>query len=339
MEEILRPPVRIAALLVALAVLAVLVAACGADDTPDDAELDQVDVILDWFPNVDHMGVYGAIEQGYFAEEGLDVEAVVPSDPAAALKQVANGRAPFAISYEPEVLLARAQGIPVQAVAAVAVHPLNSIIVRSDRDIARPRDLEGATVGATGLPSDAALLRTAVRADGGDPDRVTIRNVGFNLAPALAAGRVDALIGAYWNIEVPEIESKGVDVDAFRLEESGIPDYDELVIVTSDEVARDDPELVRRFLRGLRRGQDWAGADQAGAVDVVAEAGDLPDRDVALEQARLTAPLVSPSDQPTLSLSPDEWAAFADWMRENDLLDPGADVAGAVSDAFLPEDE
>lgn len=321
------------------ALIAITLAACGDEGTPEPAELEQVDLILDWFPNIDHMGVYGAVDQDYFAEEGLDVNAVVPSDPAAALKQVGSGRAPFAISYEPEVLLARAEGIPVQAVAAVAVHPLNSIIVRSDREIARPRDLEGKTVGATGLPSDTALLETAVRADGGDPSKVEIRNVGFNLAPALAAGRVDALIGAYWNIEVPEIESKGVEVDVFRLEESGVPDYDELVIVTSDDIAADDPELVRRFLRALRRGQDWAGADLAGAVDAVADAGDLPDRDVATEQARLTAPLVSPSDQPTLSLSPEEWTAFAAWMRDNGLLEEGADVDGAVTDAFLPEDE
>lgn len=330
---------RILLLTVLAAIAAVSLAACGDDDAPDAAELDEVDLILDWFPNIDHMGVYGAIEEGYFADEELAVNAVVPSDPAAALKQVGSGRAPFAISYEPEVLLARAEGIPVQAVAAVAVHPLNSIIVRSDRDIASPRDLEGKTVGATGLPSDRALLETAVRADGGDPSKVTIRNVGFNLAPALAAGRVDALIGAYWNIEVPEIESKGVAVEVFRLEESGVPDYDELVVVTSDEIAASDPELVRRFLRALRRGQDWAGADQAGAVDVVSEAGDLPDREVAIEQARLTAPLVSPSDQPTLSLSPDEWTIFADWMRDNGLLDEGAEVEGAVTDAFLPEDE
>ncbi|MGI9540232.1 MAG: ABC transporter substrate-binding protein [Miltoncostaeaceae bacterium] len=330
---------RILLLAAVAALIAVSLAACGDDDPPEAAEVAEVDLILDWFPNIDHMGVYGAIEQGYFAEEGLEVNTVVPSDPAAALKQVANGRAPFAISYEPEVLLARAEGIPVQAVAAVAVHPLNSIIVRSDRGIGRPRDLEGKTVGATGLPSDRALLETAVRADGGDPTKVMVRSVGFNLAPALAAGRVDALIGAYWNIEVPEIESKGVEVDAFRLEESGVPDYDELVVVTSDEIARDDPELIRRFLRALRRGQDWAGADIAGAVDAVADAGDLPERDVATEQARLTAPLLSPSDQPTLSLSPTEWSAFAGWMRDNGLLDQGADVEGAVTDAFLPEGE
>lgn len=339
-------PTRTMALALAALAVALVAAACGGgDDAPGSADtsgaagIEDVTVILDWFPNADHMGLYGAIDQGYFAEEGLDVEPVQPSDPAAALKQVGRGRAPFAISYEPEVLLARAQGVPVKAVGAIAVHPLNSVIVRADREIDRPRDLEGKTVGATGLPSDRALLDTVVGADGGDPDRVRVSNVGFNLSPALAAGRVDALIGAYWNIEVPEIEDKGVDVEVFRLEDSGVPDYDELVVVTSDDVARERPGLVRRFLAALRRGQDWAGADQAGATDAVVAANADLDRDLVLAQARLTAPIIAPDDKPTLALDPAAWRGYAAWMRENGLLRRDVDVEAAVTDEFLPPPE
>ncbi len=328
----------IRALVLGLAI-SVFLTACGGADDPASTPVRDVKLILDWFPNVDHMGVFAGIEQGHFEAEGLRVDPVVPSDPAAALKQVAAGRAPFAISYAPEVILARSRGIPVRAVGAVAVHPLNSVIVRADREISRPRDLEGKTVGATGLPSDRRLLDTVVRADGGDPAKVNVRNVGFNLSPALASGKVDALIGAYWNIEVPEIESKGVELEVFRLEDFGVPDYDELVVVTSDEVAESQPELVQDFLAALQRGQDWAGADQAGAVDAVIAAGDIADRDIAIEQARLTAPLIAPDDQDTLSLDPDQWARFAGWMRDNGLLTGGADVGGSVTDEFLPEGE
>ncbi len=333
----MRLPARHLALALAALLVAALAAACNTDgEASGEPGLDAVTLILDWFPNADHMGVYGAIAQGYFADEGLDVRPVQPSDPAAALKQVGRGRAPFAISYEPEVLLARAQGVPVKAVGAIAVHPLNSVIVRADRDIARPRDLEGRTVGATGLPSDRALLDTVVRADGGDPARVRISNVGFNLSPALAAGRVDALIGAYWNIEVPEIEGKGVDVDVFRLEEFGVPDYDELVVVTNDEVAERQPGLVRRFLAALRRGQEWAGADQAGAADAVVEANADLERELVVKQARLTAPVIAPDDKPTLALDPAAWRGYAAWMRENGLLRRDVEVDAAVTDEFLP---
>lgn len=321
----------------ALLALAVTIG-CGDDDAQPAADAERVDVVLDWFPNADHAGVYGAVGEGYFAEEGLDVRPTVPSDPAAALKQVAAGRAPFAISYEPEVLIARSQGVPVVAVAALVTHPLNSVIVRSDRDISGPADLEGRTVGAAGVPSDRPLLDAVVRSDGGDPSQVRMRNVGFSLSPALASGRVDAVIGAYWNIEVVELERQGVDVEAFRLEEHGVPDYDELVVVTSDEVARDRPELVEAFLRGLRTGQDWAATDITGAAEHLVEANRDLDPEVVREQVRQTAELLSPPDEPTLTIDPQEWSAFAGWMRENDLLTEPVTVPDAVTDRFLPEE-
>ena len=330
---------RAAALLLAALIALVALAGCGDDPDEPSADLRRVELILDWFPNADHAGVYGAIEQEYFADEGLRVDPVVPSDPAAALKQVGRGRAPFAISYEPDVLLARSQGIPVRAVAAIAVHPLNSVIVRTDRGIARPADLAGKTVGAAGLPFDRPLLDTVVRADGGDPTGIRVKNVGFNLAPALAGGQVDALVGAYWNVELPELEHQDIGVDVFRLEDFGVPDYDELVVVTSDELAREEPELVRALLRGLQRGQDWAAADQAGAADHLLDANPDLDRDVLLEQLRLTAPLLSPSEQPTLSLDPAEWEAYAAWMRENGILRKPVAVGDAVTREFLPPED
>ena len=248
------------------------------------------------------------------------------------------GKAPFAISYEPEVLLARAAGVPVVAVGAIAVHPLNSVIVRTDRGIARPRDLEGKTVGIAGVPSDRPLLDAVVSADGGDPAKVATKNVGFSLSPALAAGKVDAVIGAYWNIELVELERQGVPARAFHLEEHGVPDYDELVVVTSDEIARDRPELVEALLRGLRAGQDWAATDQTGAVEhLTAANGDL-DPEVVKQQVELTADVLSPPDEPTLTVNPREWAAFAAWMREEGLLTKPVNAAAAVTDRFLPEE-
>jgi putative hydroxymethylpyrimidine transport system substrate-binding protein len=321
----------------ALAACLVLVAGCGDDEPEAAAPAEEVSLILDWFPNADHAGIYGAVEEDYFAEQGLAVEPTVPSDPAAALKQVAAGRADFAISYEPEVLIARSQGVPVVAVDAIVPSPLNSVIVRSDRGIAGPGDLEGRTVGVAGVPSDRPLLDAVVRSAGGDPAKVTVRTIGFTLGPALAAGRVDAVIGAYWNVEQVELEAQGVPVEAFRLEQNGVPDYDELVVVTSDETARDRPELVRAFLRGLRDGQDWAAADVSGAVEHLVEANPDLDRETLREQVRITAELLSPADQPTLGLDPAEWRAFAGWMRDSGLLTEPVDVDAAVTAEFLPE--
>jgi putative hydroxymethylpyrimidine transport system substrate-binding protein len=293
-------------------------------------------MLLDWYPNADHAGIFAAVGEGYFAEEGLAVTPTVPSDAAAALKEVGAGKAPFAVSYAPEVLAARAQGVPVVAVGALITHPLNSILVRADSGIESPRDLEGKVVGQAGLPLDRPLLDTAVAADGGDPAAVRTRNVGFNLAPALAAGRVDAIVGAYWNIESVDLAAQGIETRAFRLEENGVPDYDELVLVTSDRIAADRPELVEAMLAGLRRGQDWAATDQAGAVQHLVDANPDLDPEIVAEQIALTADLLSPPDGETLDMSRAEWAAFATWMRENGLLERDVDVDAAMTTRFLP---
>lgn len=325
------------ALATVVAACGMVVAGCGGDDETA-AGSEPVSLILDWFPNVNHAGIYGGIDEGYFEDEGLAVTVTVPSDPAASLKQVGAGRADFAISYEQEVLLARSQGVPVVAVGALITHPLNTVLVRSDRGIATPRDLEGRTVGVAGVPSDRPLLESVVRSAGGDPSKVTVRNIGFTLGPALAAGKVNAVIGAYWNVEQIELERQGVPVEAFRLEDNGVPDYDELVVVTSDETIRDRPDMVRSFLKGLRAGQDWAATDQAGAVEgLVAVNGDL-DEETLAAQLEVTAEILSPSDEPTLTVDPAEWRRFAEWMTENGLLSAPVDVGAAVTAEFLPDD-
>ena len=116
-----------------------------------------------------------------------------------------------------------------------------------------------------------------------------------------------------------------------------MPDYDELVVVTSDEVAEKDPELVRSFLRALRKGQDWAATDQSGATKHLLDANEDLDETTVDQQVRLTADLFSPPDGPTLGLDPAEWAAMADWMRANGLLTAPLDVSQAVTERFLPE--
>ena len=324
--------------LLALALLAALLAACGDDEggTASSGEAPSAELILDWFPNADHAGVYAAIREGFFERAGVRVTATVPSDPAASLKAVASGRAPFAISYEPEVLLARSQGIPVKAVGAIVTNPLNAVIAREDRGIARPRDLEGRTVGMAGLPSDRPLLDTVVRADGGDPSKVRTRVVGFTLGPALAAGRVDALFGAYWNVEAVQIEQMGTPVRVFRLEDFGVPEYDELVVVTSVAFAAERPEVVRAFLDGLAQGQRWAVDNQAAAVEHLVTVNRELDRALATEGVRLVAPLLVPADGPVLGVDPAAWASYAEWMRGEGLLEKPLDPADAVTDEFLP---
>jgi putative hydroxymethylpyrimidine transport system substrate-binding protein len=325
--------IRLRATLAVGLMLGVLVMGGCRDDTANVGMAGKIagaTLILDWTPNANHAGVYAAAAEGFFEDAGVRVTPRVPVDAAASLKEVASGKAEFAISYEPEVLIARSQGIPVKAVGALVTSPLNAILARADRGVTRLRDLEGKRVGIAGVPSDRALLDTAVRADGGDPAKVKTVTVGFTLGPSLAKGTVDAVIGAYWNVEAVELEKRGIDVTTFRLEENGVPDYDELVVVTSDDIARDRPDLVASMVEGLKRGQVWAVENQDAAVGHLLAANPDLDRELTTEGLRLVAPLLDPPDADPLDLSSEAWSSYAAWMMENGLLKKPVTAGDAV---------
>ena len=164
-------------------------------------------MLLDFFPNADHAGIYAAQGQGHFKQAGLDVRIRQPSDPATVLKQVSSGKVDLAISYEPQLLAARDKGQRLVAVGALVQEPLTSIISLPRAKIRRPADLKGKTVGTAGIDYQTAFLRTIALEASVNPKTIKERNVGFGLQPALLSRKVDATLGGFWNYE-------GVDLRA-----------------------------------------------------------------------------------------------------------------------------
>ena len=181
---------KIALLLVV--VTSVIIAACGSSE-PED-----IVVTLDWFQNANHAGIYTALDEGYFDDEGLNVTVEPPADPAAILGLVASGQSEFAFYYQPDLLQARQEGIPVVAVAGIVQRPLNSIMTLKSSGIEKPSQLVGKKVGTPGLPWNEAMLTTMLEADGVSRDDVEVVDVGWTASQALMAGTVDAIIGVYW---------------------------------------------------------------------------------------------------------------------------------------------
>ena len=195
-------------LLSLLAVIAgsLALGACGSkQDTLGAASTKPFTVMLDWFPNADHAALYSAIAGGDFRAGGLDVKPVIPSETAEPLKLLAAGKVDMAISYEPELLLARDQGLKVVSIAALVQRPLTSIIALGSRRIGKVSDLAGKTVGTAGIDYQAAELKTALQSAGVNPSGVREANVGFNLVPAMLSGRVAATLGGFWNYEAIQL--------------------------------------------------------------------------------------------------------------------------------------
>jgi putative hydroxymethylpyrimidine transport system substrate-binding protein len=329
-----RAPIALAVALL----LAALAAGCGEkEDVLEPGEPRRLTLMLDYFPNADHAGIYAADANGDFADAGLDVTIRQPPDPAAPIKQVAAGRVDLAISYEPEVLRARDQGLRVVSVGSVVRKPLTSIISLPNAKIRTPADLAGKTVGTAGIDYQSAYLRTILVDAGVDPSTVTERNVGFNFTPALLTGRVDATLGAFWNYEGTQLRLDGRKPRIVRMEQAGVPTYDELVLVANESALERDGGAIRSFVSALARGTRQLARDPDTGVQALLEAN--PDLDPKLQRAvvEVTLPLFLPVDgRPFGWQAPGEWQAFAAWMRENRLLTEIPDAGGAFTNEFLP---
>ena len=303
--------------------------------TPTPAVM-SVSLALDWFPNSNHAGFYVAQEKGYYDEEGLDVDIVVPANPEDVLKTVGAGRDDFGVSYQAEVLLARGEGVPVKSIAAMVQHPLNSIMVLEESGIERPADLAGRSVGITGIPFEESLFLSMLQHDGATVDDVTLINVGYDLSPSLIGKKVDAIVGAYWTHESIAMEKQGYPVSVLRMEEWGVPDFYELVLVAGESYLSDNPDVAERFLRATARGYADAIADPQGAVDILVEANPEIDGDLESQGIGLLAPLWEEEGVPFGHQSAERWESLAAWMKSEGLLGGDVDAADAFTSEFQP---
>ncbi len=300
-----------------------LLAGCGEkQETARSGEGEPFTVALDFYVNPDHAGLFTALERGYFEEAGLEVSTQVPSDPSAPIRQVAAGRVDLAISYEPEVLLARDQDLPVVAVAALVPRPLTSLISLPEAGIEDVSDLEGKTIATAGIPYQAEFLAAILSDAGLEPDDVTQVDVGLGLLPAVLSGRADAMLGGFLNVEGVDLAERGRDPRIVPVDELGIPTYDELVLVANSDRVADDPEQVRLFIAALERGTYDALADPAAATKVVLDAGDGLDPKLTRAEIDRTLPLLVPEkpSQPFGYMSPAEWERFAGFFADLGLV-------------------
>jgi putative hydroxymethylpyrimidine transport system substrate-binding protein len=324
---------RSSAIAAALAVLALALglAACGEKSEGGGGEKQPLSLTLDFYPNPDHAGIYMAQKLGYFAEAGLDVSIHTPSDPASPIKEVAAGRTDLAISYEPEVLLAREQGLDVVAVGALVDRPLTSMIWLKSSKIGGIGGLRGKTIATAGIPYQDAYLKTILARAKLTPSDVKSVNVGYGLLPALAGGRAQAMLGGFSNVEGVDLRLRGEHPVVTPVDKLGVPTYDELVLVARRQRLEEDPQAIRLFLGALARGTAAAVENPEATTKALLEAN--PNLDPKLTGAEVAATLPLLSRRGTMN--PAEWKAFIAWMRENDLISGNPTTAEVLSNEYL----
>ncbi len=319
-------------------VVAVALAGCGEKQeatTGSAGSAQSLTLMLDWFPNADHVGIYQAQAEGDFTKADLNVHIEVPSDPSDPLKLLAAGKVDAAISYEPEVLLARNQGLPLVSVAAIVQEPLTSIVSIGSKHITKPSQLRGKRVGDAGIPYQHAYLQTILARAHVPASSVKEINVGDNLVPAMLSGRVDATLGAYWNYEAIQLAQLHKHPNVIHMQDVGVPDYDELVVVVRKNTIVNQPDLVRRFVQALARGYESVRSDPQAGVDNLIHASPGLDPKLQLASVDATLPAFFPSNpaNPWGWQDPNQWNAYGQWMLTNHLIS----VPNAVLDASTNE--
>ncbi|WP_282170619.1 ABC transporter substrate-binding protein [Ruegeria atlantica] len=212
---------------------------------------DKMTVLLDWFVNPDHGPIIVAQENGYFADEGLKIEIVPPADPSAPPRLVAAGQADLAVSYQPQLHLQIHEGLPLKRVGTLVATPLNCLLVLQDGPIKTLADLKGKKIGFSVAGVEEAVLGAMLNAHNVALDDIEMVNVNFSLSPSLMTGQVDAVIGAFRNFELNQMDIEGVAGRCFYIEEEGVPSYDELIYVANPDTM--DADKVARFLAATEK--------------------------------------------------------------------------------------
>jgi putative hydroxymethylpyrimidine transport system substrate-binding protein len=326
------------ALLAALAGLPLTLAACGQKSNPLTPSAQRpFTLMLDWFPNADHVGLYQALADGDFSRAGLNVHVEVPSNPATPLQLLAAGRVDMAISYEPQVLLARQQGEALVSVAAIVQDPLTSIVSVGSQHIKSVKQLRGKTVGYAGIPYQQAYLDTILTDAHVPVSSVKLVNVGSNLVPAMLSGRVNAVIGAYWNYEAIQLQQLGKHPNVIKVNDVGVPTYDELVLVVRRSELANDSDPLREFVQALARGYESARRDPQAAVANLVRLNPGLDKKFQLAAVKATMPYFFPSNpsDPWGWQNTTQWNAYGQWMLDHHLISNDNVLANPESNEIL----
>jgi putative hydroxymethylpyrimidine transport system substrate-binding protein len=291
--------------LLACLVLSLVTGCGGGEENTAPGEPREMTLVLDFVPNAVHAGVYAAALAGADRDRGIELDVRAPSASTDSLRLLTSGRADLAIVDIHDLGLARERGADVVGVGAVVQRPLAAVLAEPGID--RPRDLEGARVGVTGLPSDDAVLRAIVEGDGGDVSQARPVTIGFSAVRDLVAGNVDAAT-AFWNAEGVVLTERGFQPAEFRVDEFGAPPYPELLLAARGETVRHDRPQVEAVLGAIAAGTESALEEPETAL---AEIARLSGADVSLVRSQFEA--VAPALDPPVTLDRralERWARF-----------------------------
>lgn len=292
---------------------------------------EKVSIMLDWYPNAVHSFLYVAEEKGYFEEEGIEVDIQFPANPTDPIQMAAAGKTTMGITYQPDILIAHAeQQIGIKAVGALVRSPLNHVAFLADSGIQSPKDLEGKTVGYTGIPLNEAMLKTMMEADGADYSQINLVDVGFELNSSLISNKTDAVIGAYINHEVPLLQYEGYETGYIDPTDYNVPPFYELVVVTSNETWEKEQQQIEAFWRAVRKAFADVEKQPEEALTILLDNQDEANFPLNQQVEAESLSILLPKMQAPTTFGEQDietWEVMADWMLDTGLITNKPDLS------------
>jgi len=329
---------RIFALALLLSAVPFAAIACS-NGKSSSSGLKKVTLMLDWTPNTNHSGIYVAKDKGWFKDQGLDVQIVEPAE-SGVEQVVGNGNADFGISVMESVIPARGEGVPIVSIGAIRQHDGSSLMSLTSENIKRPKDLEGKTYGGFGGALETALIKQLVTCDGGDPNKVNFVEVGnVDYLAGMQQNRFDFVwVFDSWDvIRARDVENAQVSSLPFLDYQKCIPDWYTPVVITNEQMLKNDPDTVRKFMAAVSKGYNYAMQNPADTANILLKAAPELDKTLVTKSATfMTTQYVDKGRQWGLQ-DPSIWTNFEQFLRNAGLFTKPVDVTAAFTNDYLPK--
>lgn len=305
------------------------------NESEEGKKLEEVNVVLDWYPNAVHSFIYTAIEKGYYEDEGLKVNIQFPSNTNDAISMTAAGKADLGIYYLQDVAMARGnEKIPVKAVGTIVQSPLSIVLSLKDKNITNPKDLVGKKIGYGGTALSEGIISTMLENVGEDPESADAVDVGFDLMSSMTTNQVDATIGCLVNHEVPQMEEEGFELNYFYPNEYGVPNYYELVFVTGEDTLNKNSEKISKFLKASKKGFEDMKNNSDESLEILLnnqnEENFPLSESVEKKSMETLIPVMETDTAPFLSQDIKVWQDNIDWLVSKGLLKESFDASEIV---------
>lgn len=291
----------------------------------NEKNLKEVSIILDWYPNAVHSFIYTAIEKGYFEDEGIKLNIIYPSSPNDSLTLPAAKKADIGISYLNSVVMARAnENIPIKSFGAILQRSVNTVISLKEKNITSPKDFKNKIAGTSGGTLSEAYLKSMMTSENIDPSSLKVLDVGFELLTAMITNQVDFTIGNMVNHEVPVIKEKGIDINYFLIDNFGIPQAYELILVANDDLLVKNKDTYEKVLKAMQKGFEDLKNNPKESLDLLLSKQAIDQfplsENVEKQSLEILLPIMETSQSKFLTQSNNIWENNIDWLYDNGII-------------------